>query len=621
MAQQTTAEQRQKFQNLLAKAQAEFEQDPDKYQKRIFRLALLGYGVLLGLFALLLILLGGSIWLAFVSPLFLALLLKKKLIIVLGIVIYVIAKALWIKLEPPQGRELSREEAPQLYAVIDELQEKLDTPPIHRVVIDQDLNAAMSQVPRFGPIGNNVNSLVLGLPLLMNMSPEQAKSVIAHELGHLSGNHSRFSAWVYRMRTSWMRVMEEMDKHSGWATGWLVRFFDWYAPYFQAYSFPLARANEYEADAVAAQITSPKHSGSALVQAHVGGGMAENLFWDNINKEVEQHPKAPPQLHARLNQFLKAPGLDRGKLQTTLEKVMQMDTDSTDTHPSLQDRLQALGVTAEIPEAIAQNAAEVWLGDSLNTLLNEFDESWLAHNGEVWEQRHEQIKESRQRLETLCEKDSTELDTQELWDIASLTEQFDQDSDPLPLYQAYRERCPEDQDVFYVIGRILLDRDDPTGLDYLEKVLGNLQLTKQACEMAAGYLMSKQQDYSIWQQRWDEQNDREVAANAERAEVTIYNKFLNPEFTEDTLETLRRQLAQNNKIKHAWVALKQLEHYPEQPVCVLLVGKSGLFTDSDTLVEWMVENVEVPCLTHFKVDDRDNSELGKLLKTVAQQVM
>lgn len=56
------------------------------------------------------------------------------------------------------------------------------------------------QHARLGVLGWHVNYLILGLPLMQAVSPEQFRAIVAHELGHLSRNHSRFAGWIYRVR-------------------------------------------------------------------------------------------------------------------------------------------------------------------------------------------------------------------------------------------------------------------------------------------------------------------------------------------------------------------------------------------------------------------------------------
>jgi len=52
---------------------------------------------------------------------------------------------------------------------------------------------------------------------MLVLTKDQFLAVIAHELGHLSGHHSRFNAWIYRVRITWWRIMEAFDAAGGWA--------------------------------------------------------------------------------------------------------------------------------------------------------------------------------------------------------------------------------------------------------------------------------------------------------------------------------------------------------------------------------------------------------------------
>ena len=72
-------------------------------------------------------------------------------------------------------------------------------------IIDDEFNACIVQIPRFGLFGGARNYLVIGLPLMQTLTVEQFAAVLAHEYGHLSGAHGHFSAWIYRLRVTWSR--------------------------------------------------------------------------------------------------------------------------------------------------------------------------------------------------------------------------------------------------------------------------------------------------------------------------------------------------------------------------------------------------------------------------------
>ena len=278
----TTAQRRERFEALVNKAERLIEESPQAYKIRIGALALLGYVVIFGVLITLVILLGGTLWIAFASTALFLLLLKKKAIFLLAIMAWVLLKALWVRFDRPQGMAVTAAQAPELFVVIDDISRALDLPRIHEVLLTDEFNAGMAQSPRLGVLGWQRNSLLLGVPLLLALSPQEMRAVIAHEAGHLSGNHSRFNAWIYRVRISWYRIMDSFDEAEGFGASLMRRFFDWYAPYFNAMSFALARANEYEADAVAVELTSQRAAASALVGACVRGDVASQEYWQPL---------------------------------------------------------------------------------------------------------------------------------------------------------------------------------------------------------------------------------------------------------------------------------------------------------------------------------------------------
>ena len=204
----TTTERRERFEAIAERAQAALAKDPRGYRWRLAMLALLGFSVIFGTLLALVVILGGSIWGAIASTAFLILLIKKKLIVFVAIFSWVLIKALWVRFHPPEGVRVSTDEAPRLHREVEAIREQLDVPSIHEIVLTQDFNAAMAQTPRLGMFGWPRNSLILGVPLLMSFGPDEARAVIAHELGHLSRNHNRFNGWIYRVRMTWYRILE-----------------------------------------------------------------------------------------------------------------------------------------------------------------------------------------------------------------------------------------------------------------------------------------------------------------------------------------------------------------------------------------------------------------------------
>ena len=163
-------------------------------------------------------------------------------------------RALWVRFDEPEGVPLERDDAPALFEALDRIRQKIDGPPVHHVYLDSEFNASIRQLPRFGLFGGAVNYLSVGLPLLMALDRRRLLSVLAHEYGHLRGNHGRLSAWIYRTRLSWLKLDASLQRDEGVMALASQAFFRWYFPRFAAKTFALARQDEYEADRVSARL-------------------------------------------------------------------------------------------------------------------------------------------------------------------------------------------------------------------------------------------------------------------------------------------------------------------------------------------------------------------------------
>ncbi len=573
----TTTERRQQFERWVRQAEAQIAARPAAYKRRLALLAALGYLVIFGLLTILIGLIAGSVWAALSSAVFLILLIKKKLIFLLGMLVYSIGRALWVKIDSPSGYVLTAERFPVLHSEVKALQRALNTPRIHEIILTEEFNAGIAQTPRLGIFGWDKNTLILGLPLLLALSPEQARAVLTHEFGHISGNHSRFNGWIYRVRMTWYRVMEAFDRSGAWGVGWLRRFFDWYAPYFNAYSFALARANEYEADAISAKLTSPQTAAQALLRTNVLTPVSYEHYWGPLVARADSYAEPERSPIGGLAKFLQAPPVERAALSDRLANLQKIETGHDDTHPALKDRLQALGVSPELPLALTESAAQAWFGTELPALVQEYDRQWLARNEKAWKERFAQAEEARGKLTELRAKSLDDLTVDDHWQLARLTEQYAPEVDSLLLYQSYQTRFPEDRDADYVIGRMLLARDNEAGLALLEKATAKFALVGSACDVAYAYLKRTSQHALAeqWRLRAERHIDLEYAARRERQTVTADDVLTESRLSANDLAVLREKLGALAGLKHAWVCQKRVEHLSENPVYVLAFEVAG----------------------------------------------
>jgi len=170
------------YENFVARVEADAQRRPALYRLQLGGLAVLGYAYVMAILALLLLVLAAFGWMVIHGS---GAVIAVKLGIFVVPLVWAVLTAMFVRMEPPQGRVITRDEAPALFDLVDDVRSKTGAPPADIVLITQDLNAAVVQHPRLGVFGWPRNYLVLGLPLMQALSVEEFRSVVAHEFGHL----------------------------------------------------------------------------------------------------------------------------------------------------------------------------------------------------------------------------------------------------------------------------------------------------------------------------------------------------------------------------------------------------------------------------------------------------
>jgi Zn-dependent protease with chaperone function len=358
------------FESLVSRMERLAREKPKPYRRRVFLLAALGYAYLV----VVVLILSGLVAAAIASIATIGIL-GGKLAAVVAVLLIAVVRGLWVRLEPPSGEGVTRADAPELFRLLTALRVRLNTAPIHVVLITPAFTAGVAQVPRLGLFGWHRNYLVLGLPLMKALSVEQFKSVLAHEMGHLSHGHARASNWIYRMRIIWARLEAIFEYRRQWGSGLIRAFFKWYIPYFNAVSFPFARANEFQADAASVRVTSARMAGQALTGVHIIGIYLAHRYWPAMiaaSKDPATRTVAP--FAGFVAQTVRS--VPDAELQSWVAAALKHVTSHDDTHPSLADRLKAMGAAAEFAPPALGEGAEKLLGSTLPRLEKNFDAAW-----------------------------------------------------------------------------------------------------------------------------------------------------------------------------------------------------------------------------------------------------
>lgn len=393
-----------------------------------------------------------------------------KIAVPLGLLVIAIGRSLAVRAEPPAGVPVDSSDAPRLLELVRQTSARIPGSRVDHVVVDDAVNAAVTQLPRLGPIFGATSYLVVGLPLLQAMSREEVQAVVAHELGHLSRSHGRFGAWVWRTRSRWAQLLQSMEQRESAAVVVLRPFFGWLVPRFDRAALAVSRAHEFEADAAAASIVGAEATADALV-ASVTAARAATDYWEKAWCRSRDEPKPDRTIPLGAGPTLVS-SRRAAASDVWIDEALDAVSDEHDSHPTLRERLVALG---QEPAAVVSRrvdprraAADDLLGDLHPRLQARFADEWLRLAQTPWEEEHARVRRERGLVESLEQRPVDALSPRDVKELARLSEEHRPER-AVELWERVATLSPTDAEAVFTHGRLLAEAGDPEALDRLAR--------------------------------------------------------------------------------------------------------------------------------------------------------
>jgi Zn-dependent protease with chaperone function len=553
---------------------------PGRYRLRVLTWIVLGYSIIGTLLALSVLLSAGVIVLIVTTrawPL-----LKFAWIPLLFS--WVLGRAIFVRLEAPSGREIRRHEAPQLFAVIDRIRQRLRVPRLDGVLMTVDMNAAVVETPRFGGLFGWHRHLIIGLPMLILLSAEEMKAVLAHELGHLSGRHGRLAAWSWRVRVTWSHVLTSIDAQRGMLVRTLQRLVHWYFEHLMLVTLVLAREHELAADEASAELTSRETAARALAWVAVGSQLIDRRYWTPLWERVASEPQPPrnpvDELRRTRAEILAPP------FEDVLETELQRHTAIDDTHPALRARLEHLGVTDPAIALAPRSAADDLLGRTTAAVIVEVDREWREVITPQWEERHRALADARKEVTEAAPLDVAIADDAALHQKAAALVDLGRDAEALPMYETLLSRNADDARAAFHVGRILVQRGDLAGVRHLSQAMErDWTLAVSSCELAYAALREKglERDAHAWSERYAQQMELLERARQESGTLNLGDQLVPTELSEEVQTRIVDACRAAKWVNTVWIARKKLTTLPTGVDFVAVAAKSFRFSGGDRL--------------------------------------
>jgi hypothetical protein len=426
--------------------------------------------------------------------------------------------------------------------------------------------------------------LTLGLPLMQALTLPQLASVVGHEYGHVAAKDNALGQWIYRIRTSWLILGDRLQFEHMWYALKLNRFYNWFIGVFSAYSFALSRRCEYEADAFAAKLAGADHAAAALSAVAVRDHETSTMYWRDQWKKAETTPD--PAGEAPYTAMAGFFGQERDQKEI-IDIVTKEEPGYASTHPTLMERVKALGHGFIPPQPVARSAAAELLGATERKLADAFNAEWVEAARPHWEAAHNEHLHVTARYAELKRKTLRELSRAELDEVIAAADRARDDAAVTAACEEVLRRDPDNGVARMNIAGIRLDGGDESQLAVLRQLAdSDPQALPSAGRHAIAYFYkhNRKEEAKSWEDRlsaWE----YERQAGAEEREIVLATDNYSPHGLPDAAVRAIAGHCANHKLLHSvYIAQKKVRYLPEYP-CYLVAFrmKQSMFSTQKKL--------------------------------------
>lgn len=614
-----------KFERIVSRMEDLNGRSPEAYRSKVARFTSFGFGVYIGAFAIVIVAISIIIWLMVTVGVRGG---SIRLLIIFGFLALVFIRSMWIKVDAPEGREITAAEAPDLMADLERIRTQIGAPPIYKVLINDDFNAFASSSPKFGIFGERCY-VVLGLPLLMTQKPDEVAATIGHELAHHSRSHVKSGNRAYRLEAMWHTLLFQLKDSGSLLTYPMLWFVNWYSPRYSAMTLVLRRQAEYEADELGAVASSKQAMAIGLLRMRLDYEHRLMPYSKSIWTMVQNTAEPPKNFYQGLAEF---PRQEGEEVKETLRRSLLAETVFEDSHPCVRERTEALGIPADPnrPEDVEalyaalghvdESAADRYLGSFQEALLQEFNGAWVRENSREWNESREHFIESRDKLGKFGETDPLSMQSKEAYDYVLAYAGVHGVDESVGLAKSLADKHADSADIQYLAGRGLLDLDDEQGISYLERAVQIDSDYAAPMHDAIAQYRHKLGDSMAARaaaMQAEEHGEKISEAYEKLADLKPSDLFLETEIKQQTLDDVAARLPRMERAIEAHAIRKA---HPERPnikldIVAVVVKMPGFVSNKDDFLADQAEQagtiIDNANLLIFTI--LNNSAMGKRL--------
>ena len=278
-----------------------------------------------------------------------------------------------------EGIILDREAAPRLWEELSSICDRVGVAPPDQVIAGIDDNFFVTEHPiTLNGTRMTGKTLFVSLPLLKQLHATEADTILAHEMAHFSGQDTLYSKRIFPLLMRYEAYLKGLSE--GGISLPVFHFMVCFRVLFELSLNSISRKREFRADAIAAEVTSPRDSAGALLRT-----MAYSRFRQSVEMDLFKQTEAMEK--ANVSDRVESGFLDYAAKLASDPEIGKMETAHPfDSHPPLSQRLSAVGI--ELDENLARSL-----------LTSKGDGGWyrIIPNAEELERQQWQTYEDRFR--------------------------------------------------------------------------------------------------------------------------------------------------------------------------------------------------------------------------------
>jgi len=249
-----------------------------------------------------------------------------------------------------QGIRKERSEVPALYALIDEVAERIRTRAPDAVYLVPDASVSVEETA--GILGLPLRSrrvVIIGLAALQGLTMDQLRVILAHELAHFRQGDTALGQFIRRAVLSLVATLDAIRSRTWWwflnPTYWYLRgFAEVHIAVISALDRTQRRQQEFRADLLAAQTCGAEVARSMLVEIAINQRIFEQITQIAVDT-VQVGPL--PNMHAMHREHRER--MPRATREQLIQQAMDSQPEDDDSHPTLRERLQAIEACGPAP--------------------------------------------------------------------------------------------------------------------------------------------------------------------------------------------------------------------------------------------------------------------------------